>query len=326
MKTNIKNGNWMKSAVQAICCLALVLVLALGLLPGMTQTAEAADSDILYVGDKSIDLSLVSSGSGDGWSYANNTLTLTNCALVHEASGTRAAISYEGTQALTIKLVGTNAVTRITSGSLNISRSCAMYFPNADITITGDGELTCIGGESKTYSYGIYANNLTMNGGKVTASGGEAWDADNGESYGLYARGSLTLQGDKTKVTVTGGKAGSISAGVGSTWGVSGSVRISGGTVEAVGGKTTITSHSTGINLSSHTLTIENGITSLTAAGNGYSITGNIVTKVAGNGWSNTEGTAGDTVISASAESIKLDKYKEVKFPASVSDITKYNL
>ena len=122
----------------------------------------------------------------------------------------------------------------------NYSYSRGIY-ANGNVTIKG-GTVTATGGEA-AYSDGIsaYAGNVTISGGTVTAKGG---DATNG-SYGIYTSYNVTVSGT-AKVTATGGTADN-STGIyvyeyydnDSKKYVGGSLTISGGTLTAIGGEVT---------------------------------------------------------------------------------------
>ena len=177
----------------------LSLAMMLGLLPGMSLTAYAFDITI-YVGGQALSNSgaFVSGGEGkatltyDG--KGNPVLTLENytySGVGHEG----AAIRYDGMSPLTIELEGNNSVTHEAGSEDTSAGICSAN--NADLTITGDGSLTVVGGNinGKGRSYGIVTakGNITISGGTVTATSGSAQT-----SYAIYA--------NEKAVTISGGR------------------------------------------------------------------------------------------------------------------------
>ena len=114
--------------------------------------------------------------------------------------------------------------------------SYGIYAQNSDpLTVRGTGELTAIGGEAtgteryQGVSYGILANSdLTVEGGKLTATGGTAAQ----ESYGISISGDLTAEGGT--LTATGGTAGTETI-TGKSYDIqaNAALKVSGGTVQS---------------------------------------------------------------------------------------------
>ena len=107
----------------------------------------------------------------------------------------------------------------------------AVILPDdAKIVLNGDNIITS-GEATSEDSFGIYAlGDLTINGdGKLDVTGGTA----TGNSHGIYATNGLSISGTAT-VTAMGGAAGYYSYGIGSDT----TIDISGGTVYAEGGGT----------------------------------------------------------------------------------------
>lgn len=92
---------------------------------------------------------------------------------------------------------------------------------------TSGSEISVTGGKAGNISYGLGSGGaITLSGGKITASGGEAL-----ESYGIYAKTSVTVEND-ADVTANGGTAIDKSYGI---YVSNGSVGITGSTVAATG-------------------------------------------------------------------------------------------
>jgi|GEM_PF-2757113 len=167
---------------------------------------------------------------GDGGSvvfdHTESTLTLTDANITGAAEPGHpndSAGIFHATP-LTLKLVGENTV----SSSDTSGHSNAIDGTDFNLTITGTGSLTAIGGKSSEgSSYGIYTEGeLTIDSGAVTASGSDGYF-----SLGIYGNSGVTINGGT--VTAIGG-----AAGAGSSKGVAtgnGPVVINGGTVTAIG-------------------------------------------------------------------------------------------
>lgn len=95
----------------------------------------------------------------------------------------------------------------------NVAESYGIYAGYGDMEIE-NAEITAIGGKADTdlkdaESYGIYVDDgdISIYDAEVTATGGDAEAYDSAESYGIYAYGNMTVKGDDTVVTATGGTA-----------------------------------------------------------------------------------------------------------------------
>ena len=132
-------------------------------------------------------------GSGS-WSWVQSTKTLTLNNITHSTSADNALQLPDGA---TLVLVGANTITSTYSGSNTHTRGIA---GGDNLTITGSGSLNLTGGTASSdyESFGLDTFYLTISGGAtVTAAGGTG-----GNSYGISARGGLTIS-DST-VTATG--------------------------------------------------------------------------------------------------------------------------
>lgn len=111
-------------------------------------------------------------------------------------------------------------VIEATGKEVEASTACSYgIFVFHDLTIRG-GNVTATGGEAEgdyAESGGIYVlrGNMTVKGGKVTAEGGDV-DAygyddycEDAYSYGIYVGKDMTIEGENTTVTATGGEADS---------------------------------------------------------------------------------------------------------------------
>ncbi len=164
--------------------------------------------------------------------------------------------------------VRTAADVLLQGGSLTLSGSAApkdqvdsaygIYAQNLTIQA---GKLVINTGDAASVSYGIYAQNLTVNDGEVTVTGGKAVS-----SYGIYlSNGGMTVVNGS--LTATGGAASDSSYGIYNRIGpmtVSGGVvNVLGGDVTGVGEQTFATSY--GIYLGNSSLRVTAG--SVTAKG-----------------------------------------------------------
>ena len=117
--------------------------------------------------------------------------------------------------------------TVIANGGAADSRSMGIYAVSQ--IGTSGSEISVTGGKAGNISTGLGAGGaITLSGGKITASGGEAL-----ESYGIYAKTSVTIEND-ADVTANGGTAIDKSYGI---YVSNGSVGITGSTVAATGGE-----------------------------------------------------------------------------------------
>ena len=142
---------------------------------------------------------------------------------IDTSSRNKAAVSVTGSGNTTIKLDGDN---HLTGGNGIYSNS------SGSLTITGgeNDSLTAQGGDSRNGIYSV-SGDVTISGGKVTATGGDSTGSDGSGGYGIYSSG-VTISGGST-VTANGG-----SGKDGSGDGIFSfdPVAISGGTVNANGG------------------------------------------------------------------------------------------
>lgn len=115
---------------------------------------------------------------------------------------------------LTLKLIGTNAIAAASSGGSHAVNVIG------DLTIEGDGELSVIGKEDDSHSCGINAKNITINSGKVLATGTDI---------------GIAAQMQDSTVTINGGTVNA----AGGRYGIIGyaGVSISDSTVTATGGE-----------------------------------------------------------------------------------------
>lgn len=184
----------------------------------------------------------------DGWNikWDGTTLTLRNATIeqAKEYGNSHESMAiYRQSGDLAIALVGENTVDAPGNGT---AASCGINLGNGSLSISGaDGaSLAVYGGPTEHgNSCGIYANGtITIDSGTVTVTGESASAA----SYGICARGAVTIE-DGT-VTATSGEAGGDSIGIYT----SNSVTIEDGTVNATGGNAVRDSY--GIYASSFTI------------------------------------------------------------------------
>ena len=168
---------------------------------------------------------------------------------------------------------------KVDDGALNI-----ILCDGATLTI----DVSSFAVSSKGY-FTIYAQSTGNNMGELVAS--------SSDNNALQALSGLTINGGKISVN---SKYSGIYA--------SGSLTIN-------GGKISVNSNSSsGIFVANGSLTINGGI--VTASGSTSAISGNVANSIPGIGWTNTEGTEGETVIDASNVAKSIDSYKRVMFRA----------
>ncbi len=164
--------------------------------------------------------------------WDGSTLTLRNATIqqAEEYGNSRESMAiYRQSGDLAIALVGENTVDAPGNGSAS---SCGINLGGGSLTINGEenASLLVFGGPTTNgNSCGIYARGtITIDSGTVTVTGESASAA----SYGICAGGAVTI--NDGSVTATSGEAGGVSYGICA----SGAVTINGGTVTATGGST----------------------------------------------------------------------------------------
>ncbi|MBQ6137548.1 MAG: hypothetical protein IJI73_09285, partial [Kiritimatiellae bacterium] len=231
---------------------------------GFRATVDGTDTDAVpWSSGVTIDGTDVYLGSGDGWSYKDFTLSVTNADLhiggtnvPHVVSGTNTAaevrvsvacggglavsnlvldvssgsgspIAIDTGDAVTLHLAGTNALT----GAGNYAG--VSVAANKTLVIDGDGSLTATGGSQAAGIGGSLreaGGTIVISNGTVTAAGGYRAAGIGGGFNG--SAGVCTIAGGT--VTATGGEGG---AGIGGGYAVFGSDGGHGGTTVISGGR-----------------------------------------------------------------------------------------
>ena len=213
-----------------------------------------AGSDLTISGDGTLNVSGGEVSANDAYSYGIFTpcdITISGGSVTAEggtASTTGASYAESfGIFAYNITISGgtVNADGGTASATGNESYACSYGIYARDV-IVSNGEVTATGGTASAgntgghaESYGIYAYDLTVSDGEVTATGGTASADSEASSRGIYVDMEATISGgivnaDGGKVTFTGSEGYAESCGI--------SVRdltVSGGTVNATGGTAT---------------------------------------------------------------------------------------
>ena len=284
-------------------CLALVLCL---LLPAAALAADgtvygtievggialtnSADTPVVYATTDESGTVTTEGATAENYNvmWDGSTLTLRNATIQQakeysDKNKEKIAV-YRASGDLNLALVGENTVDALGGGS---AASCGINLGNGSLTISGENSasLTVYGGPTEHgNSCGIYANGtITIDSGTVTVTGESASAA----SYGICAGGAVTI--NDGSVTATSGEAGGNSIGIYT----SNSVTIKNGTVTTTGESASAASY--GIDAGG-AVTIEDGTVNATsgkAGGNSVGIyTLNSVTINGGD----VTATAGDAV------------------------------
>ncbi|MBQ9879889.1 MAG: carbohydrate-binding domain-containing protein, partial [Clostridia bacterium] len=196
-------------------CLVAVMTLVMILSAVPFGAAAETGSYNLYVGNTEVTSANL---SGEGWSFAPGTNTLTldgfdyngtgngftsNVLVAASTVNANAAIIWTGGGTLNLVLKNSNKAALIESGDYSVG-----FYSESPVDITGGGtlELSVEAGAaaltSNSESYGIFCGSgLTVNGGALTAAGGPARS-----SYGMKARSKITLNGGAV-LTALGGTA-----------------------------------------------------------------------------------------------------------------------
>lgn len=250
MKT--RNKLYDKSRLRVLCLLAALLGIF-----GARQTWAANDPTTLVVGGTSVvaNGTVSETTSGEGWSYADGTLTLNNATITGTSSTDYGAAIYAAGD-LTIELEGSSTATgAVHSRDMPFSG----LYVSGTLTISGEGSLTVSTPDAtdSRQNYGIYALTYIQNGGNITSRSGTGTI-----SRGVYAYSGMTVNGGS--LTATGGTAASgattdDSSGIY----VTGTITVGSATVNATGNSYGIYSYLGG------------GTNSLTVAGGKVTATGN---------------------------------------------------
>ena len=218
----------------------------------------------------------VSFTPAEGETPATLTLNGANIKTGYNSDLLNVGIYYTGSEELQIDLADENAV-----GYKGGPLTHGIYSRNnGDVTITGKGSLAVRASETAIRSYD---GSVTINGGTVTLEEG---------LEGIFAGDVTISDGDVTAYGARGIQADSVT--------------ISGGAVIAMGGEYGITSKGV--------VTISGG----TVSASGYenkAISGTVKNSIVGTGWTNTEGTAGEMVITESEAGQDISSFKKVEFP-----------
>lgn len=169
------------------------------------------------------------SNSAEGWSWDNETKTLTLDNVNFAVSDEPSALIVDSA---TIILKGTNTIKSTYNNTKGGYTSMGIYAVNGHLTFEGDGSLTAMGGTTNGSSIGIAAGlagigSITINSGSVTALGGTSTSSSSG---GLQTS-SLSINAGS--LTAAGGTGSDGSRGV---YIYGGTLNINGGALKASGG------------------------------------------------------------------------------------------
>lgn len=197
----------------------------------------------------------------------------------------------------TFGLYGGEGAVIINGGTVNVKGQLnGIYAQNCSLEING-GAVTATGVTNDA----INALNVTINGGKVIAQ--KTGEAD---KSGICATRDITI--NKGAIVESTGFNHGLYAG-------NGAVTIDGGTVTAIGANAGICAHEGhGVIIKADsTVTASGEQRAIAYASNGYKDTP-VKNAIPGTGWTNTEGTEGQTSIDISTVGRSLDSYKKVQF------------
>ena len=265
----------MKRRFLSIC---LALALCLSLLPATALAAGATvygtievggvaltntqDNPVVYATTDATTGTVTTNGAtAENYNvmWDGTTLTLRNATIeqAKEYGNSHESMAiYLASGNMNLALVGENTVDALGGGS---AASCGINLGSGSLSISGaDGaSLTVYGGPTERgNSCGIYANGtITINSGTVTATGESASAA----SYGICARGAVTIE-DGT-VNATSGEAGGNSVGIH----ITNSITINGGDVTATAGDAGGNSYGIHTAASSTVITVNGGSVTATS-------------------------------------------------------------
>ena len=190
----------MKNNAKRLVSALIVFVMLLLFLP-TGVFADGADAYQLWVGGEEVTGGNL---SGDGWSYAPDTRTLTLDGFSYEGEGYRfkslgfmgpyyersiaASIVSMSDEGFNLLLKGNNTAVN-TDTAVDVSLGVAA---KGELRISGDGRLEARSGAAYIYSVGIYTlGNLYIDSGDIKAAAG----GDERLNFGILARGDFYMSG-----------------------------------------------------------------------------------------------------------------------------------
>ena len=200
--------------IAGLLCMMLVITMVAGLGVMEVKADDAVESYNLWVGETEV---TSANTSGTGWSYDNQTNTLTLDGFNYEGDGS--GIEIETLQDLNIIIKNENRIKNISSSYSSSTNgwSCGIYV-HGNLTITGDGTLEVTGGTANTShgisvlgkleidsqgtiiakaqatagTSGIFAyDGIVIKNGNITAYAAEATNS----SRGIECNGDITISG-----------------------------------------------------------------------------------------------------------------------------------
>ena len=252
--------------------------------------------DNIRVSDSNKDNILDDSIASASYDPDTNTLTLNGVRI--NITDNRHGINYAGQDALKIKLVpgSDNEIkTEISTGT-----GCGIYSESADISVEGSGTLTI----DQARGFAIRTDNdknITIIGGTIDVKSGNG---------GILSGGDLLI----SDATVFAQQTWTYDFSLAAIRGKSVDIKNSSVTAVASAGK--------GVGIRGNSGVIIDNESPLTAIGKGQAIEGQVKNMIDGTGWTNIDGTQGQTKINISSEGQDLSSYKKVQFPDVTSDDT----
>ena len=227
--------------------------------------------------------------SGNGWSYDKDTNTLTLEGFEYVDDGEvydnffgenqqfSSVISYEGSDKLVINLVGDNSIVNTTNDSNLVLTA---IYSAGQLELVGTGSLyVSVMGEGK-YSYAIASGStIIIDGPTIEANAGEA----------IYFSAGLYLNVD--------------------------GLDIISGSLYAYGEECSDDDLSYGICTANENITIGENVRALVASGYSNAIYGIVINAIEGIGWTDVDGTQGETKIEISPDGVdNIGNYKYISF------------
>ena len=277
----------------------------------------------LYVGGTQVTSENASNIDGNNKaSYDDSTHTLTlngyNLTVSNGDSEITYGIKYTGSDPLTINLKGENAIEGYLDYNGYMGIDYGIYITRdtediaADVTFTGEGSLSI-----KTDNKGITAftnTNTNESVGHIVFSGSGEIDVVASGVEAIYTNyGTVTVNSGTVTANGRNGiytqKGVSITGGIVNAIGTTDDYSDSGIGIETLdelsitGGTVIVSGEATGISAGwygdNDTITIGENVISVTISSSGKAISGKLLNKLSGKGWTNVAGTEGETTIEA---------------------------
>ena len=300
-----KGENKLKKKSVGILQYLIMPVVAFGLLAGVKTTALADEEPVISVKGELLEDGVDTDASGVGWTYNGSTKTITLNGFSY--TGNDRGIYVNGIDELNVVLTGNNTIT------VNEEGYPAIEACNGALSFSGTGSLKATAVADVILSSG----NLTIQGCSIDSEC-IATDDENGSTGICSYEGCVSIK--NATIKATGGTGTWWSVGINSGSSVA-PLTIENSNITAVGKNAQ--SQSYGL-YAEQKVIISDTVKTITAIGNVAAVraVGGVYNGTSGMGWTDVNGTSGETVIAVSSEGQQLDgvpTFKKVVFSGAAA-------